>query len=647
MIGENADLNQVERLLHRLLLLAATSAFALVTASAIAADVPAAADPDIVRLVREVSPARLETYVRTLAGFGTRHSLSVSDDSKRGIGAARRWIRDTLDRCADESDARLKVEFDEFVQEATPHIPKATSLANVVATLEGADSQAKRRTLVVSGHYDSMCGNVMNFECDAPGGNDDASGTAVVIELACTFAKSRFAATLVFMAVAGEEQGLLGAAHWARVAHEKGVNVEAMITNDIVGNAHDENGRRDASTLRLFAEGVPAGKEVTEEWQRRLETSGENDSPARELARTIRDAAQRYVPEMTVKVVYRRDRYLRGGDHIPFLAQGYPAVRFTEAHEDFRHQHQDVRAVDGVQYVDPPERRRARLARACALPTIGCAYRDSEARKPDDVVLARQSRGRSRGLRNHMARDHGAVLARRRVCWQRHPRQRAAVQRRLPVLGARSRQRRAAQPRHLSADAAQSARATREVTPRLGPGGSLTSNALIGGRGDDPLGINPAASVTASAASDRGRSTPATRAEARCAPALLLRARRARSAGHSGRHRSRPLRAIPDTDRRYGTATGESCSERRAQPTPRAVARPPRDNRRTFRTRLRRGLDASSRRRGRRGGYRAWCRRRADLRDQSFTQLVSHVLPPSSEKACSQRGDGVVMRDHV
>ena len=355
MIGENADLNQVERLLHRLLTLAATSAFAVVTASVHAADIPAAPDPDIAKLVGQVSAARLETYVRALAGFGTRHSLSVTDDPKRGIGAARRWIRDALDRCAAESDARLKVEFDEFVQVATPRIPKATSLANVVATLEGADSEAKQRTLVVSGHYDSMCGNVMNSECDAPGANDDASGTAVVIELACTFAKSRFPATLVFMAVAGEEQGLLGAAHWARVAHETGVNVEAMITNDIVGNAHDENGRRDASTLRLFAEGVPAGKEVTEEWQRRLETSGENDSPARELARTIRDAAQRYVPEMTVKVVYRRDRYLRGGDHIPFLAQGYPAVRFTEAHEDFRHQHQDVRAVDGVQYGDLPE----------------------------------------------------------------------------------------------------------------------------------------------------------------------------------------------------------------------------------------------------------------------------------------------------
>jgi len=321
----------------------------------LAAEVPAAADPEIARLVRDVSQSRLETTIRALAGFGTRHSLSATDDPKRGIGAARRWIKARLDACAAEAGARLKVEFDEFVQEPSARVPKAVPMVNVVATLEGVDPVAKARTLVVSGHYDSMCSNVMNSECDAPGANDDASGTAVVMELACVFAKSRFPATLVFMAVAGEEQGLLGATHWAKVAHERGVNVEAMITNDIVGNAHDDTGRRDATVLRLFAEGVPADKQVSEEWQQRLATGGENDSAPRELARTIRDAALRYVPEMTVKIVYRRDRYLRGGDHIPFLAEGFTAVRFTEAHEDFRHQHQDVRIVDGVQFGDLPQ----------------------------------------------------------------------------------------------------------------------------------------------------------------------------------------------------------------------------------------------------------------------------------------------------
>ena len=320
-----------------------------------AVEAPSAPDPEISRLVREISPARLETSVRTLVGFGTRHSLSAQDDPKRGIGAARKWIRDTLQQCATEPGARLKVELDSFVQPPTPRVPKATPMANVVATLEGVDPQSKARTIVVSGHYDSMCGNAMNADCDAPGANDDASGTAAVIELACVFAKSRFSATLVFMTVAGEEQGLLGSAHWAKDARDRDVNVEAMITNDIIGNSHDENGQHDPSTLRLFAEGVPAAKEQTEVWQRRLDTGGENDAPARELARTIRDTAARYVPDMNVKVVYRRDRYLRGGDQIPFLAHGYTAVRFVEAHEDFRHQHQDVRVVDGGQLGDLPQ----------------------------------------------------------------------------------------------------------------------------------------------------------------------------------------------------------------------------------------------------------------------------------------------------
>jgi len=334
---------------------ASSGMLAFCAGAAIAADAPGAPDPDIVQLVREISPARLENYVRTLVGFGTRHSLSSPDDPRRGVGAARRWIRETLEKCAREAGGRLRVELDEFVQAPTPRTPKPTPIANVVAMLPGDDANARARTIVVSGHYDSMCGNVMNAECDAPGANDDASGTALVMELACTMSKLRYPATLTFLAVAGEEQGLLGAAHWAQDARSRGVEVEAMVTNDIVGNAHDESGRRDASTVRLFAEGVPAGKETSEEWQRRLGTGGENDSAARELARAMIEAAKRYVPEMSVKLVYRRDRYLRGGDHIPFLAQGYAAVRFTEAHEDFRHQHQDVRVVDGVQYGDLPQ----------------------------------------------------------------------------------------------------------------------------------------------------------------------------------------------------------------------------------------------------------------------------------------------------
>ncbi len=335
----------------------AALACALLAAPAIAAaaDTADAIDPAIARIVASISKERLEQTVRALVGFGTRHTLSDAADPKRGVGAARNWIRSRLDRCSSEAGGRLRVELDAFVQPPTVRVGEPTEIVNVVATLDGTDAASRDRTIVVSGHYDSMCGNVLDARCDAPGANDDASGTAAVVELACVMARERFPATLVFLAVAGEEQGLLGSAHWAKVARERNVDVEAMITNDIVGNARDESGRHDASYLRLFAEGVPAAAAASDEWRQRLETGGENDSPPRELARTIRDAASRYVPEFAVRIVYRRDRYLRGGDHFPFLAQSFAAVRFTEAHEDFRHQHQNVRVEDGVQYGDLPQ----------------------------------------------------------------------------------------------------------------------------------------------------------------------------------------------------------------------------------------------------------------------------------------------------
>jgi len=322
---------------------------------AIAAEAPSASDPDIAKIVSELSRERLAETVRTLVGFGTRNPLSDPNDPKRGIGAARNWIRERLERCSADAGGRLDVKLDSFVTPLSPRVPQPTPVVNVVATLTGDDAASRDRVLVVSGHYDSMCGDVRNATCDAPGADDDASGTAVSIEVACVMARYRFPATIVFLAVAGEEQGLLGSAHFARTARERGLNVEAMITNDIVGSARNEAGDRDASYVRLFAEGVPAKATLDEAWVQRLATSGENDSPSRELARTLRDAAARYVSDFAVRIVHRRDRYLRGGDHIPFLSEGYAAVRFTEAHEDFRHQHQNVRSEGGVQYGDLPE----------------------------------------------------------------------------------------------------------------------------------------------------------------------------------------------------------------------------------------------------------------------------------------------------
>jgi hypothetical protein len=192
----------------------------------------------------------------------------------------------------------------------------------------------------------------MDAASPAPGADDDASGTAAMLEVARVLSKRQLDATVVFMAVAGEEQGLLGSTHWANAAAARKLAVAGMITDDIIGNTRDEEGKIDRSRVRLFAEGLPPVKELTPELLTLVRTGGENDTPPRQLARAIKEVGEKYVPGITVTLVYRRDRYLRSGDHAPFLDRGYPAVRMTEAHEDFRHQHQNVRIEDGVSYGD-------------------------------------------------------------------------------------------------------------------------------------------------------------------------------------------------------------------------------------------------------------------------------------------------------
>ena len=199
-----------------------------------------------------------------------------------------------------------------------------------------------------------MCGSPTDAECDAPGANDDASGVAAVIEMARVMSKREFDATIIFMAVAGEEQGLLGAAHFAEQAKQKGMNIEAMFTNDIVGNTTGGNGVRDRRRLRVFSEGVPSD-ETPEQARVRQNVGGEHDSPARQLARFIKETSESYLPDLRVQLIYRRDRYGRGGDHIPFLERGFAAVRFCEPNEDYNHQHQNVRTEKGVVYGDLPE----------------------------------------------------------------------------------------------------------------------------------------------------------------------------------------------------------------------------------------------------------------------------------------------------
>jgi hypothetical protein len=309
------------------------------------------------RIVGEVSATNIEATIRKLAGFYTRHSLSEVDSDTRGIGAARRWIKSEFERYSRESGGRLRVEFDEFTQQAGPRVPAATQMVNVVATLPGTQPESKDRVYVVSGHYDScVCAqDVLDSTSQAPGANDDASGTAAVMEIARVMSKYQFDATLVFMAVVAEEQGLLGSTHWAETARQKGIDVAAMITNDIIGSSRAEDGHVDNSHVRVFAEGVPPVRETSPELRTLLQTGGENDGPTRQLARYIKEIGERYVAGMHVTVVYRRDRYLRGGDHSPFLDRGIPAVRMTEPNENYKHQHQKIRVEGGARYGDLPE----------------------------------------------------------------------------------------------------------------------------------------------------------------------------------------------------------------------------------------------------------------------------------------------------
>ena len=340
--------------------LALLAALLAQTAAAQETKSPPPRDPQIDKILAEISPANIEAIDRKLVSFKTRHTLSTTTNPDSGIGAARNWIKAEFERYSRESGGRLVVEFDAFHQPPTPpRLPQGADLINVVATLPGTQTGAKERVYVISGHYDSRSLGIMDTDTPAPGANDDGSGTSAVMELARVMAKYQFDATIVFLAVAAEEQGLQGAAHWAREAKARGKNVAAMFTNDIIGNTLHEDGTRDRSHVRPFADGVPIpvapAKELADEVLAQLRTGGENDFPTRQLARLIQSVGARYVPQLPVRIVYRRDRYLRSGDHSPFLDAGFPAVRFTEPYEFFAHQHQDVRVENGVQYGDLPD----------------------------------------------------------------------------------------------------------------------------------------------------------------------------------------------------------------------------------------------------------------------------------------------------
>lgn len=324
-----------------------SAAFGLVmaVASAGAAEAPAPFDD----ITSAVNPRELHATVDKLVSFGTRHTLSDTKSDTRGIGAARRWVQQRFGAIAKDCGGCLEVVTPSQVVTAPPRIPQPTEVMNVVAIQRGTGDP--QRVILITGHLDSRASDVMDATRDAPGANDDASGVAAVIESARVLSKYKFRATLVYAALSGEEQGLHGGKILAEYAKQQGWQVQANLNNDIVGNSHGQDGVHDNSTVRVFSEGTKA-VETPAQANRRRYNGGELDSPSRNIARYMAALAARHLVNFKVQMVYRTDRYSRGGDQVAFVEAGFPAVRVTEAHEDYTRQHQDLRVEDGVHYGD-------------------------------------------------------------------------------------------------------------------------------------------------------------------------------------------------------------------------------------------------------------------------------------------------------
>ena len=312
-------------------------------------------DPEIHKMVAEIKADNMEAIVRKLVSFGTRHSLSDTKSDSRGVGAAQRWIKAEFDKYAKGSGGRLTSSIDYYwVKADGKRITTDSKLANVMAVLKGTDPK-DNRVLIISGHMDSRASDVMNSKIDAPGANDDASGVAALMELSRIMSKRSFPCTIIFVALTGEEQGLLGARHLADSAKVSGWKVTAMLNNDMIGNSLSSGTNlRDNSKVRVFSETIPY-LETEDEAKMRKSTNRDNDSPSRQLARYIKTVTNQYVDQLDIDLVYRNDRFLRGGDHTPFLQNGFTAVRFCEKNENFNQQHQDVRLENNIQYGDLPE----------------------------------------------------------------------------------------------------------------------------------------------------------------------------------------------------------------------------------------------------------------------------------------------------
>lgn len=312
-------------------------------------------DAEIEKMAKEISPDSLKSYIKTLVAFGTRNTLSTQTDPKRGIGAARNWVLGKFNEFARLSGGRMTAFIDTTtLQKDGRRVDTTLVLGNVVATLKGTDPN-DNRIFLISGHLDNMRSSVMDRVGDAPGANDDGSGTAAVIECARVMSRHGFPATIIFVAVSGEEQGLLGANFMSEKAKKENWNIEAVLNNDIMGsNNSNETNIINNTKIRVFSEGLPAFE--TEKNAVNIRNLGlENDGKSRQLARYVKEVGERYIDNLEVVMVYRNDRFLRGGDHTPYVQRGFAAVRITEMNENYTRQHQDVRMENGILYGDLEE----------------------------------------------------------------------------------------------------------------------------------------------------------------------------------------------------------------------------------------------------------------------------------------------------
>lgn len=312
-------------------------------------------DPEIEQMVKEVNADSLQSYIKTLVAFGTRNTLSRQNDTKRGIGAARNWVLNRFNEFARQSGGRMTAMIDTTTLPPDgKRVDRYVLLGNVMATLKGSDPN-DNRIFIISGHLDNMRSSPTDSIGDAPGANDDGSGTAAVMECARVMSRHSFPATIIFVAVSGEEQGLLGSTFMSERAKKENWNVVAVLNNDIMGsNNSNETNIIDNTRVRVFSEGLPAYE--TEKNAVTIRNLGlENDGKARQLARYVKETSERYVENLQVVMVYRNDRFLRGGDHIPYVQRGFAAVRITEMNENYTRQHQNVRTENGIDYGDLPQ----------------------------------------------------------------------------------------------------------------------------------------------------------------------------------------------------------------------------------------------------------------------------------------------------